>query len=174
MNASEWLEKVRSGILAAFESPRKASATFIISSLIFIAMALSSSPGYTLQMFSSGIEYWLPAVKMRILGTYLSGGIQNTALLAFYSLLTGIAVKNFATQLRNSGAKIRNLSGILPGFITAGCAGCGVGLMGFLGLTGGLASLPFQGGLIRFGGIGLLFYYIGRTGDPKVCAIPDE
>lgn len=60
-------------------------------------------------MFSAGIEYWIPSIQFRIMGTYLSGGITNTATVALYSLLTGIVLTNFWTQMKASGAKMRNL-----------------------------------------------------------------
>ncbi|MFB6114679.1 MAG: hypothetical protein ABEK04_00160 [Candidatus Nanohalobium sp.] len=174
MNPKNWLNEIKEGFKAAFESRKKALTTISISSFTFVLLALSSFPTYSIQMFSSGFEYWIPAIQARVTGAYIAGGSSRIAIMSVYGLLTGIALTNFFTQLRNSGAEVKGLSGIIPGFIAAGCAGCGVGLLGFMGLTGALAAMPLQGNLVRVGGLGLLFYYIGKTGNPRICTIPDE
>ncbi|MFC6730566.1 hypothetical protein ACFQDG_18090, partial [Natronoarchaeum mannanilyticum] len=53
----------------------------------------------------------------------------------------------------------------------AGCASCGAGVLGALGFVGAMAALPFDGNLLRVGGIALLLFFLGRAGDPQTCSI---
>ena len=159
------------GLKASFEDRSKAFSTFIISIFFFILLALSTSINYSIQMFSSGIEYWLPAVGLTIKGFYINGGWLEVILNIIYSLLVGIVMSNTYTQCKAAGVKKSNLSGIVPGMLVAGCAGCGVGLISLLGLTGILAVLPFQGLSLKIGGMFLMAYFIARIGNPRVCAI---
>ena len=165
-------ENLKEGVLTPFESLKLGSTTLFISFISLILMAFSSSIIYTYQMFSYGINYWLPAIQTRLVGLYIEGGIFSLSTSIIYSLLIGITVVNFGIQLKNSGLNLRNLSGIGPSFIAAGCAGCGVGLLSLVGLTGALALLPFNGQLIRIGGMALLVYFIAKTGNPRTCSIP--
>ena len=62
--------------------------------------------------------------------------------------------------------------GVAFGFLSAGCAVCGLGLIGFLGLTGIITSLPFKGN--EFPVIGIVFllisiYIISR--DMYICKV---
>lgn len=55
--------------------------------------------------------------------------------------------------------------------LVAGCASCGAGVLGALGFVGAMAALPFDGNLLRVGGIGLLLLFLGRAGDPRTCSV---
>lgn len=172
--AREKLENLWRGLKRPFTKKKTAISTIFISALSLVFIALSSSINYSIQMFSAGFRYWVPAILRRVTGLYAEGGLLSISTTVVYSLLIGITLSNLYTQFRNSGFKKRNLSGIGPGFIAAGCAGCGVGILSFLGVAGGLAAMPFNGQLIRVGGMALLVYYIVRTGDPEVCSIPSS
>jgi len=64
--------------------------------------------------------------------------------------LTGILISllfyNF-NLIKKKSARVGFVSGLglFLGIIAPGCAACGIGLIGLLGLTTSLASLPFQG-----------------------------
>jgi len=45
------------------------------------------------------------------------------------------------------------------------------GVLGALGFVGAMAALPFDGNLLRVGGIALLLFFLGRAGDPRTCSI---
>jgi hypothetical protein len=160
------------GLKAAFEDKWRISSTLFTSSLFFVLLALSTSINYSIQMFSSGFQYWIPAIEFTIRGFYLNGGWTEVTLNIIYSLLVGIVINNTYTEFKNTGLKIGNLSGIAPGVLVAGCAGCGVGLLSLIGLTGILTVLPFQGLSLKIGGIFLTIYFIAKIGNPKVCSIP--
>ena len=164
--------ELKSGLKSAFKDRRKTFSTFLVSGLFFILLALSTSINYSIQMFSAGFEYWLPAVQFTIRGFYLNGGWTNVILNIIYSVLVGVIITNTYTQFRSSGLEIENLSGIAPGILVAGCAGCGVGLLSILGLSGLIVSLPFQGLGLKIAGMILILYFIARIGNPRICSIP--
>jgi hypothetical protein len=168
----EKLEDFKKGVKAPFKSLKASLLTLSISSITFLGIALSSSIEYSVQMFSYGFSSGVTAVQTRIAGLYVNSGLVGIISVTLYSLLIGITLYNFTVQLKFSGVKMRGLSGIGPGFVAAGCAGCGVGIMTLLGLGGILAILPFNGQLIRLGGILILIYYIAETGNPRSCSIP--
>ena len=156
----EFTDKISRGLKAAFKNPWRGSATLIISGLFFILLALSKSINYSIQMFSAAIEHWLTAILFTIRRFYLNGGWTEVTLNVIYSLLVGITITNTYAQYRSTGLKIGNLSGIAPGMLVTGCAGCGVGLLSFIGMAGIMTSLPFQGtGLKRRGNVALNFLH---------------
>ena len=164
--------ELKSGLKSAFKDRRKTFSTVLVSGLFFILLALSTSINYSIQMFSAGFEYWLPAVQFTIRGFYLNGGWTNVILNIIYSVLVGVIITNTYTQFRSSGLEIGNLSGIAPGILVAGCAGCGVGLLSILGLSSLIVSLPFQGLGLKIAGMILILYFIARIGNPRICSIP--
>lgn len=167
-------EKLSRGLKSAFDNRRRMVFTLVFSGLFFVLLALSTAINYSIQMFSAGIEYWIPAVAFTIRGIYLNGGLTDVSLNIIYSLLVGVIMTNTYIQFRATGLEVGNLSGIVPGMLVAGCAGCGVGLLSLVGLTGLVASLPFQGLGLKIGGMLLLAFFIGRIGNPEICAIPSS
>lgn len=167
-------EKLVNGLKAAFKDRRKTSSTLLISSLFFILLALSTSINYSIQMFSAGLQYWIPAIQFTVKGFYLNGGWTEVVLNIAYSALVGVVITNTYTQFKTTGLKIGNLSGIAPGVLVAGCAGCGVGLLSLIGLTGLVTLLPFQGLGLKIGGILLITSFIARIGNPEICSIPSS
>jgi hypothetical protein len=174
MNPEEFKHRLKAGARSAFSSRKKSISTVSISLIFFILIALSTSIGYSSQMFLAGIEYWIPAISFTISGLYLNGGWTEVVLNLSYSILIGIILTNTYTQFKNTGIKKRNLSGIAPGFLIAGCAGCGVGVLSLIGLTGLVTVMPFQGTLIKIAGMALLIYFIADIGNPKICSIPSS
>lgn len=150
-------------------SYRKLSVT-IFSVLIFLLLAFTTDIPWHLQTLREGIFYWDNAVLNGISNIYI-GGIFSFGLTVIYSLVSGLALTSIAVQLKNSRVSGKGLGSILPGFIATGCASCGVGLTGIIGLTGVAAALPFQGDLLKIGGLILLFYALYGFGDPDVCEL---
>ncbi|MFT4892953.1 MAG: hypothetical protein ACI8Z7_000744 [Candidatus Nanohaloarchaea archaeon] len=174
MNTEDFRQGLRKGFGSAFNSRKKAFSTVFISLIFFILIALSTSIGYSSQMFLAGIEYWIPAVSFTVRGLYLNGGWIEVVLNLSYSVLIGVIITNTYTQFKNTGIRKRNLSGIAPGFLIAGCAGCGIGLLSLIGLTGIITVLPFQGTLVKIAGMALLSYFIADIGNPEICSIPSS
>ena len=167
-------QNLRNGVKSAFENKKKVSGTLLISSSFFIFLALSTAINYSIQMFSAGLQYWIPAIQFTVSGFYLNGGWPEVILNITYSLLVGTVSTNTYTQFKNTGLNIGNLSGIAPGILVAGCAGCGVGLLSIIGLTSLVTILPFQGLSLKIVGILLITYFIAKIGNPKTCTIPSS
>lgn len=120
-------------------------------------------------MILAGPQYWHIAIKTTSALIISENGFLGLGISILYSFLIAVTLTNFYTVLKISGLRIRNLTGIAPGFIAAGCAGCGLGVLGLLGVAGGVAVLPFQGSLIRILGLFALIYFIAQTGNPRNC-----
>ena len=98
-------------------------------------------------------------------------------------ILTGILISlmiyNF-NLIRNNEFNLGIISGfgLFLGVFAPGCAACGIGLAGLLGLTASFASLPFQGREISFLSIFIISFSIVKTSydisNPKICKIDDH
>ncbi|MEK6850253.1 MAG: hypothetical protein AABX85_01625 [Nanoarchaeota archaeon] len=132
--------------------------------------------------------------------TYIQNGFSKMISLSFISILTfwrtilpssfitmliiglltgvliNIMIYNF-NSIRNNRVKLGLASsiGFFLGVFTPGCAACGLGLAGLLGLTASLASLPFQGREISLLAIILISFSIVKTShnlvSEKTCVI---
>ncbi|MFB6200036.1 MAG: hypothetical protein ABEJ83_04095 [Candidatus Nanohaloarchaea archaeon] len=165
------LENLKDAVTYPFQSWKTGIATSILFLLSLSTIALSESITYSIQMLSAGTRYWLPALTRRLNAIYVGGGLLSISITLLYSFLIAVTLTNLYTEAKHSGFKLRKLTGIGPGFIAAGCAGCGVGILSLVGATGAIALMPFQGKLIKLAGLTLLIYFLAKTGDPKTCAI---
>lgn len=165
-----WQHKLMQGLKGSVSTKRRAAATALLSISAFLLTVFSASPQYSTQMLFAGTEYWQLAFITRFSGMYSTAGITGIILTAVFSVLAGVSITNTAVQLKMNQVSLDSL-GALPGFMAAGCASCGVGLLSVLGLGGVLASMPLQGNLLRLGGVLLLLILIARTGDPENCRI---
>lgn len=137
----------------------------------YVVTVLSIFPRFSLQVLSRDLADlpWSVAVLTR--EAYLGGGWTTVALVVAYALLTGVAVTVAVPHLRRARRSgVSTAAGVVPGFLAAGCASCGAGVLGALGFAGALATLPFGGDLLRLGGVVLLLVFLGRAGDPRVCS----
>lgn len=140
----------------------------------YVLLVLSTFPQFTVQLIRNNPADLFYAISTLTRETYLSVGWLGLALVTIYALLSGIALTNAVTlfrRARRTGAS--TVLGVVPGLLAAGCASCGAGVLGVLGFVGAMAALPFEGNLLRIGGILLLLFFLGRTGDPVTCAISD-
>ncbi|ELZ32029.1 hypothetical protein C474_07692 [Halogeometricum pallidum JCM 14848] len=142
----------------------------------YVLLVLSSFPEYSVQMVSANIGYLDDAIVELTANSYATAGPVGLGLIVSYAMLTGIAITNVANRVKRVGvAESGGLSSAVPGFLAAGCASCGAGILGFLGFAGALALLPFHGNLLRVGGLLLLVGYLARVGDPRYCTVvPDS
>jgi hypothetical protein len=177
LEASGWAAGVRGwsrGLRDALAFPLTSDGRLVVAGaatlLTYVVVVLSTFPQFSLQVLARDLTDlpWSVAVLTR--ETYLTGGWTTIVLVAAYALLTGVAVANLVghvRQARRSG--VSTVAGIVPGFVAAGCATCGAGVLGVVGLTGALATLPFEGDLLRLAGILMLLFFLGRAGDPRGC-----
>lgn len=165
-----WEKDLLQGLKGSTSNRKRSVSTILIGLAAFLLTVFSASPEYSAQMISAGTDYWSIAFLTRFSGMYATSGINGILLTAIFSILVGVTITNTAVQLSMNKIRLDSL-GALPGFLAAGCASCSVGVLSLLGLGGVLASLPFQGNLLRLAGIILLTGLIVRTGDPDKCKI---
>jgi len=162
------VQALKQGLSSPFSSKGRLVSTAVSSIASFGILVLSTNIGMSLQMISSGEV--LSALYLRLTGLSLTAGYSAVLLNILFSILVGITFTNTLTQLRR-GKVSKDTLGSIPGFVAGGCASCGVGVLSLLGLGGVLASLPFQGDLLRLTGVLMLGVLILRTGDPELCEI---
>jgi len=166
----KWQTDLQQGVKGSVRTWKRGLGTFLVGFLTFSLTILSGNPGYSVQMLSSGLEYWPVAYITRFTGLLMNSGYTGTILTILFSNLVGVTVTNTVVQLRMNKLSLDSL-GALPGLLAGGCASCGVGVLSLLGLGGVLASMPFQGNLLRAAGLLLLVVLIIRTGNPDVCKL---
>jgi hypothetical protein len=164
----ESLERFSGGCKASFRGHRRAAATASFGIIFFLLAVIASSYKVFFQMLSLGSASWSEALLMPYWTLLSSSGYTGVGLTLVFSVLTAVALTNTGTKLLRKEFDT-SLLGAIPGFAAAGCATCGVGLVSVLGLGGILATLPFDGNLVRLGTIGLLTALIARNGDPDRC-----
>lgn len=164
------------GLVAALSFPlttnRRALGAAVVAVVTYVGLVLSSFPAYSAQMLGADLGYLDDAVLALTANTYASIGPFGLGLVVAYAVLTGVALTNVATQLRMQDVSgVRDLLGVVPGLLASGCASCGAGVLGLLGFAGALAAMPFDGNLLRLGGIVLLLFFLARSGDPRSCRV---
>jgi hypothetical protein len=163
-------EKAFRAVRTSISDRYRATGTVLAGAFTFLLTVFSANPGYSVQMLSSGLRYWDIAFITRFSGMLMNTGYAGVFLTAVFSILVGITMTNTVIQLRMNRVDFSSL-GALPGFLAGGCASCGAGVLSLLGFGGVLSSLPFQGNLLRAGGILLLGVLLVRTGDPETCSL---
>lgn len=167
----------KTGIRKAFEAALYGKQIFLTglgALLAYSLLAFFSLPTYSSQLLGRSITYFPEVIKMATLGIMDTSGTIGLTLTVIYSIITGITLTNAYTSLKiRNFSSILNLGAFLPGFLVAGCASCGVGLLAVFGFTGVLAALPFGGNLVKLGGILVMTGLLHRSGNPKVCANPN-
>lgn len=168
-------QKYRKNLRDALHFPiatwQRGLTTAVIIVLVYVLLVLSSFPAYSMQMVAADIGLLDEAVVMLAWNLQQTAGTIGIVLVSVYAVLTGVTVVNLWTIVQTSG--IQNIfagaGSIAPAVLVGGCASCGAGLLGMMGLFGAAASLPFQGNGVRFLGILLLLYFLGDTGHPEKC-----
>ncbi|MFB6144160.1 MAG: hypothetical protein ABEJ98_02505 [Candidatus Nanohaloarchaea archaeon] len=162
-------ERVTAAALAAFKTPGRAASTLSLSLLIFFVFAFNTNiPWNTDLLGESVFNAW--KVMLNGYASFLVAGSLRLFSVVLYSLLVSMAVTNFGVQLLGENLNMGSLATVLPGFVAGGC-GCGIGLLGLLGLGGATLALPFNGELIVLAGIALVTYALYDMGDPEVCDV---
>jgi len=167
-----WLRDLRDAFVYPLTSNGRLLTTGIATGVTYVVLVLSTFPQFSVQVLTrdpTDLAYAVTALTREV---YLGTGWLGIGLVAAYALLTGVAVTNavaLVRRARRTGAS--TLAGIVPGLLAAGCASCGAGVLGALGFVGAMAVLPFEGNLLRIGGIALLAIFLGRAGDPRTCSI---
>jgi hypothetical protein len=164
----------RSSLREAFGTPQKAAAVLITGGLIFLIFMLLVNPVYSYQMLSSDPAN-LPLVVSTMLADQTLHGYSGIAVTGLLALLVGtVTVTTFISLKRNydSTGSITTTFGSLIGFVSAGCASCGAGVLALMGVTGGAAVLPFNGLEVQVMSILILIGSMEYTGrQDAICKI---
>ena len=170
------LESHATRLLAAVSYPLTSAGRTVLAIVVTVAtyclLILSSFPTYAAQLLSADAGYIDEALLALTANTYQTTGASGLALIVAYAMATGVALTVALGRVRVAGRNgARGVSAVLPGLLASGCASCGAGVLGLLGFAGALATLPFDGSLLRLAGCLLLFAYLARVGDPRQCAV---
>ena len=167
-----WHRDLRDALAYPLTSNGRLLTAGIATSVTYVILVLSSFPQFSVQILTRDLTDLTYAVTALTREVYLGTGWIGLGLVAAYALLTGVAVTNAVALVRRTRrAGASTLAGVVPGLLAAGCASCGAGVLGAFGFVGAMAVLPFEGNLLRIGGIALLAMFLGRTGDPRTCSI---
>ncbi|MFC6961288.1 hypothetical protein [Halocatena marina] len=171
-------EDLLAALLYPFQSALRALLAVILGALTFVVLILASQSMGVLQMFMRSPEIVVTSAYVEDMflinfeTTIAHYGWMPIVMNALYAVLTGIALTNMVAQLRMlQMGSLANIGGILPGLFAAGCASCGPGLFALFGFTGAIAFIPFQGTVLRLGGLGMFLFFLGLSGDPRECRI---
>lgn len=166
------VERLVAALVFPLTTGRRAVVATIGAGVTYVLLVLSAFPSYSMQMLQTSLGYADDAVLALTANAYASTGWVGVSLIVLYSMLTGVALAVVGTQLRTQWtAGAGGLSSLVPALVASGCASCGTGVVGLLGFAGAVAMLPFDGNLLRLGGILLLVGYLARTGNPQTCAV---
>ena len=170
--ARDRMRDLREAVAYPLTSNARLSTAGVVAVATYVVLVLSSFPQFSLQLLSQNpadVGYAVTALTREV---YLGTGWIGLTLVTLYALLTGVAVTNSVALVRRARRRGASTAvGVVPGMLAAGCASCGAGVLGALGFVGAMAMLPFDGNLLRVGGILLLLGFLARAGDPRTCSI---
>ena len=125
-----------------------------VLAVVFLYVSLTNVPLLT-QAVASG--YSITAI-VRLMAALVSGisqaaGFATAAALVASAFLAGVNVSMLVYRVRAFGFSSQQggsaFGGFFMGALGAGCPACATGLLSVLGVTGGLAVLPFDGWELR-------------------------
>lgn len=167
-----WADDLRDALAYPLTSDVRLLIAGAATLVTYALLVLSTFPQFSYQMLTRDPTALVYTISVLTREAYVTTGWIGIALVTAYALLTGVAVTNVVTLFRRARRRgASTLAGVLPGVLAAGCASCGAGVLGMLGFVGAMAALPFDGNLLRLGGIALLVFFLGRTGNPRTCSI---
>jgi hypothetical protein len=168
----DWIRDLCDALGYPLTSDARLLVTAVVTVATYVVLVLSSFPQFSVRVLAidpTDVGYAVTALTREV---YLTTGYLGLALVAVYAVLTGIAATNALALVQRAHRRgASTIVGVLPGLLAAGCASCGAGVFGALGFVGAMAALPFDGNLLRLGGIALLLVFLGRAGDPRTCAV---
>jgi hypothetical protein len=164
------IERFREGFKSTIRTRRRTIFTAFLSTLFLSLMLFSTDVYWNLETLNQG--RFIDALLNSSASIRMKGAL-NLPITFLYSLLAGIGISNAAIQLKSKNLRKESLS-VLPGFVAAGCASCGVGLASLLGIGVATTLLPFQGLGIKILGIIIMIFAIYSLGDADTCTIPSS
>lgn len=171
---TKWKTGIKPALISVIKTKRRALSTALLSLLTFYILVLSGFPEYSYQMMSSGLSYWPRTFHALLSNMFRTVGPLSVGITALYSLFIGVALQHFTLQFRTGGTDMKSLASLSPGVLVTGCAGCGAGIIGYLGFFGAVSLLPMGGDFLKISGMLLLVYFLGVSGDPETCRLSYE
>lgn len=163
---------ISDALTSAVSTKKRAVATVSLTAVTFSLLILSSFPVYSYQLISSSITYFPTALTDLTMNLYASSGALGMGLIILYAFLTGPAlITLYLTARYNGWRAVFGAGSFAPAALIGGCASCGAGILGLLGLVGATALFPFQGNGVRAVGALLLLLYLGKVGNPETCEL---
>lgn len=163
------LEKIVAAFYSSFQGWRRKTALISISLLTYFFFTFNTNIPWNTDILLGEPLGFIRVVQIGT-ATLIEGSLIGFGLKIIYSLLIGVTMVNFGIQLSQKNLSKETLGAMLPGFIAGGC-GCGIGMLGILGIAGAVTALPFQGNLVILAGMLLMTYSLNEMGDPEKCDI---
>lgn len=145
-----------STILSALKKVFSKKLNIIIAGILSLVVFFSFILANSFALIKSGIvvseTFWVffSLFLDQTLAILDIGGIINFLAVVLVSLLSGVTITMIIYQLKNFGdvkpkSGVVEIFGIFSGALAASCPACAVTLISLIGLSGGLAVLPFHG-----------------------------
>ena len=155
-------------------SKRRITAFTAVTISVWIFFILSSDPLYSFQMITADPSFFTEVFTTLLLDQVEAGALNVAMPVMLSGLIAAVTVMTSITLMQNykSSSSITGTLGSALGITGAGCATCGAGLLTLVGVTGGLAFLPFDGLEIQILSILILIGVLEYTGRQHgVCKI---
>lgn len=165
------IRSLKAGLSHPFQQLERLIVVLGISSFFFLLMTIASNPPLFLDLVGANILYFDEAIVNMTSYNFAVIGLQGMVLTVVYTFLIAILLVNLKASFVSSNQGVLGAPFAAIGIFASGCAGCGVGLLGFVGITGVLATTPVQGDIIRIIGIAITLVVISRIGNPEVCEL---
>lgn len=163
------IQRISAAAISSVKTPLRAVSTLLISSLLFLILSVNAYATRNFSLLSESLTN-IPTVLLNGIGSFQVQGTEMLALVVIYCITAGMAITAFGIQLRSKKLDLKTGAGIIPGFFAAGC-GCGIGLLGLIGIGGVVGILPFGGRLALSIGIVFVVFTLYRFGDPNKCGV---
>lgn len=149
------------------DSPKRLLSVSFLTIVYFFVFLFVSAPQFSISLLSNG--YIVYSIQESVWLLQSQSGTVGLALTILYSVGMGVLTVLSVSQMRAYSVSngIRGILSLVPGIVVAGCAGCGIGLLSLVGITGLATVFPFSGNLVRVLGIILIFVLITSLGNPE-------
>ncbi len=150
-----------------FKKPKRLMIVLLITLMLYLFNAVISNFSNILWVYGNeGLFSGSKIFSMIILGFHRSILPSSVFTIIVIGLLTGVLISLllYRSELSIKNKKVGLFAGIglFLGILAPGCAACGIGLIGLLGLGSSLASLPLNGSEISYLAIIIILFSIIR------------
>lgn len=164
------IDEIKESLNTVYSKPKYIFLAALIAFLIFSLFLFLTNIPIFLQAWSVGGFALFPKVSLNIINTILSvSGRLALSLMIAIAIMGGINISMVIFKFRatrSMGLNFASIGGILGSAFGVGCPACSTSLISILGISGGLAVLPFKG--VEITSLGLLillvaFYFTAKS-----------